>query len=96
MGSSKPLEAWYGKISKNMIFHGYFALVCESPKVNGRYHIASNDDTEVAKPHGVHSNQFDIKDLKELIHFLDLEAENVKGGLFLPQEGHREKNVLQI
>lgn len=71
-------------------------ILCNYPFVNESQDIASNDDGEVSTPHEGFSNQLQIKELRELSHFLDQEVENVKGGVFLSQESQGEKIVLQI
>lgn len=55
--------------------------------------VTGNDDVEVAKLWTKLSIHFEMKDLGELNHFLGLEVEFVKDGIFISQMGSAKKIV---
>lgn len=68
-------------------------------KKKGRLHVivllyvddmifTNNDDGEIAKLRGKLSISFEMRDLENVSHFLCLEVESVKHGVFTSQKGY--------
>ncbi|GKV36582.1 hypothetical protein SLEP1_g44695 [Rubroshorea leprosula] len=109
-GLKQAPRAWYGKIAQYLQFCGYLASDSDHSlfvKKQSSLHvivllyvddmiIIGNDEEEIARLQEELSIRFDMKNLGELNHFLDLEVENLENGIFITQRNYAEKLVAKF
>ncbi|GKV49234.1 hypothetical protein SLEP1_g55997 [Rubroshorea leprosula] len=109
-GLKQVPRAWYGKMAQYLQFCGYLALDSYHSlfvKKQSSLHvivllyvddiiIIGNDEEEIARLQEELSILFDMKNLGELNHFLDLEVESLENGIFVTQRNYAKKLVAKF
>lgn len=99
-GLKQAPRAWYGKIAEFLVQSGYHVVPSDSSlfvKVQGEnlsvvlvyvddIIITEDDTSEIQRTRENLSVRFQMKELGELKHFLGLEVERTKTGIFLGQQ----------